>query len=93
MQKIILYRYRRSDGGTTIGPNEPEPGVEYTTLYRLISDEGKALTDGTDFVTPCIDVDDVDGWYEIDEPIPEPVEEEISAEEALAIITGEGETS
>lgn len=93
MQKIILYRYRRSDGGTTISPNEPEPGVEYTTLYRLISDEGKALTDGTDFVTPCIDVDDVDGWYEIDEPIPEPVEEEISAEEALAIITGEGETS
>lgn len=93
MQKIILYRYRRSDGGMTIGPNEPEQGTEYTMLYRLIADEGKALTDGTDFKTPCIDVDDVDGWYEIDEPIPEPVEEEISAEEALAIITGEGETA
>lgn len=93
MQKIILYRYKRSDGGTTIGPNEPEPGVEYTTLYRLISDEAKVLTDGTDLKTPCIDVDDVDGWYEIDEPIPEPVEEEISDSEALAIITGEGETA
>lgn len=90
MQKIILYRYKRPDGGTTIGPNEPDQGTEYTMLYRIIADEGKALTDGTDFTTPCIDVDDISGWYEIDEPIPEPVEEEISDSEALAIITGEG---
>ena len=93
MQKIILYRYKRRDGGMTIGPNQPEQGTEYTTLFRIISDEGKLLTDGTDFKTPCIDVDDIDGWYEIDEPIPEPVEEEISDSEALSIITGKGATA
>lgn len=92
MQKIILYRYKRPDGGMTIGPNEPEQGTEYTTLFRIISDEGKLLTDGTDFTTPCIDVDDVSGWYEIDEPEPEEVDEEISDSEALDIITGRGQT-
>lgn len=76
----------------TIGPNEPEQGTEYTTLFRIISDEGKLLTDGTDFTTPCIDVDDVSGWYEIDEPEPEEVDEEISDSEALDIITGRGQT-
>lgn len=91
MQKIILYRYRRSDGGLTIGPNQPEG--EYTMLSRLIADEGKVLTDGTDFTTPCIDVDDVSGWYEIDEPEPEEVDEEISDSEALDIITGRGQAS
>ena len=93
MQKIILYRYRRSDGGTTIGPNQPEQGTEYTTLFRVIADEGKLLTDGTDFTTPCIDVDDIEGWYEIDEPEPEEVDEEISDTEALDIITGRGQTA
>lgn len=92
MQKIILYRYKRSDGGTTISPNEPQ-GTEYTTLFRIISDEGKVLTDGTDFTTPCIDVDDVSGWYEVDEPVPEEVDEEISDSEALSIITGRGKTT
>lgn len=93
MQKIILYRYRRADGGMTIGPNQPEEGAGYTTLFRIISDEGKLLTDGTDFTTPCIDVDDISGWYEIDEPIPEEIDEEISDSEALDIITGKGESA
>lgn len=93
MQKIILYRYKRPDGGTTIGPNEPKEGTEYTMLSRLVADEGKLLTDGTDFVTPCIDVDDISGWYEIDEPEPEEADEEISDTEALDIITGRGQAS
>lgn len=93
MQKIILYRYRRADGGMTIGPNEPKEGTEYTMLSRLIADKGKLLTDGTDFVTPCIDVDDAEGWYEIDEPVPEEVDEEISDSEALDIIIGKGATA
>lgn len=63
MQKIILYRYTRPDGGMTNSP--VKPGCDYTVRYRLIADDGKTLTNGTD-TAYCADVDSVDGWTEID---------------------------
>lgn len=72
MQIINLYKYQRADGGTTVSPVKPEG--EYTEMYRLFADEGKALTkDGVDLY-PCVDTETVDGWYEVDAP-EEPTEE------------------
>lgn len=64
MQTITLYRYTREDGGVTVSPEKPTG--EYTTLYRLVADEGKALTQDGETFTPCVDVDDVGGWYEVE---------------------------
>ena len=66
MKTITLYRYLREDGGVTVSPNKPD--VEYTTLARLVADEGKALTQDGEKFTSCIDVDSADGWYEVDAP-------------------------
>lgn len=65
MQTITLYRYVRPDGGITTSPVKPDG--EYTEMYRLIADEGKALTDGT-MVTVCVDTDDPTIWTKIDDP-------------------------
>lgn len=63
MQIITLYRYTRPDGGISVSPIKPN--VEYTEMVRLIADEGKALTDGTN-TTTCTDVSSAEGWTEID---------------------------
>lgn len=66
MQTIILYKFKRADGGTTVSTSKPDG--DYTEMYRLVADEGKALTkDGVDLY-PCVDTDTVDGWYEVDAP-------------------------
>ena len=79
MQVITLYKYRRENGGTTVSPIKPDG--EYTTLYRLIADEGKALTNG-EAVVPCVDTEFVHAWEEIDAAEePEPAEEQIESEE------------
>ena len=65
MQTITLYRYTRPDGGVTVSPIKPD--VEYTEMVRLIADEGKILTDGTN-TTTCTDVSSAEGWTEIDAP-------------------------
>ena len=59
MKKIILYRYKRPDGGITTSPAQPD-GVVYDLRYRLLADDGKALTDGVT-ITACIDVSSPDG--------------------------------
>ena len=65
MQTIILYKYNREGGGVSVSPVKPDG--EYTEMYRLVADEGKALTnDGVNF-TSCIDVDSADGWDEVDD--------------------------
>lgn len=69
MQIITLYQYEREDGGVTVSPIKPD--VEYTEMYRLVADEGKALTKDGVNTTPCTDVESVEGWYEVDEPIDE----------------------
>lgn len=57
---------------------------------RIYADEGKAVTaDGQNFYG-SIDVDSTEGWYEVDDP--DPVPEELIAEELLSILLG-GETS
>lgn len=66
MQKIKLYRYTRTDGGVTTSPVQPE-GVAYDIICRLIADEGMMLTDG-EAVTHCVDVEEPDGWDEIEDP-------------------------
>ena len=65
MQIITLYRYTRPDGGISVSPIKPN--VKYTEMVRLIADEGKALTDGTN-TTTCTDVSSAEGWTEIDAP-------------------------
>mgnify|MGYP006976607631 CR=1 FL=1 len=66
MQTINLYKYHRADGGVTVSPNKPES--EYTEMYRLVADEGKALTKDNENFTLCIDTDSTEGWYEVDQP-------------------------
>ena len=39
MQTVILYRYKRADGGYSVSPNRPEG--EYETRVRLIADISK----------------------------------------------------
>lgn len=67
MQTIIIYRYSREDGGITTSPVKPD--VEYTEMFRLVADDGKALTQDGEKFTSCADVASVDGWYEVDAPI------------------------
>lgn len=69
MQTITLYRYTRPDGGVTTSPIKPD--TPFDLRYRLIADEGKALTDGTT-VTECTDTDKPDAWTEIDAPEDDP---------------------
>lgn len=57
-----LYKYIRPDGGVTVSTIEPE--VEYTPMFRCIADEGKILTDGENF-RGMMDIDNYDGWYEV----------------------------
>lgn len=73
MRIINLYRYARPDGGITVSPVKPE-NTECTEMYRLVADEGKALTDGVT-VTGCTDVATTEGWIEIDAPEEETEEE------------------
>lgn len=72
MQTITLYHYIRADGGVTTSPVKPD-GVDYDLRYRLIADDGKAITDDTT-VAACIDVSSLDGWTEIDDPGDDAVE-------------------
>lgn len=66
IQTINLYRYTRLDGGITVSPTKPD-GADYIINYRLIADEGKILTDGSD-TTACIDTESQEEWREtIDE--------------------------
>lgn len=66
MQIITLYKYNRADGGVTVSPVKPEG--EYTEMYRLVADDGKALTKDGENLTTCVDTDSTEGWYEVDEP-------------------------
>ena len=47
MQTIVLYRYTRVDGGTTVSTEKPD--TEYTETSRLIANDGYILTDGVNY--------------------------------------------
>ena len=66
MQTITLYKYQRADGGTTISPVKPD--CDYTEMYRIVADEGKALTQDGENLTACVDTETTEGWYEVDAP-------------------------
>ena len=83
MEIKTLYRYEREDGGIDISPKQPVG--EYTTLYRLIADEGTELVKG-DIRTCCVDTDTTEGWTE--EPIDD---DDITADELVEMIRGEME--
>lgn len=91
MQIITLYKYTREDGGTTVSTVKPE--CEYTEMVRRIADEGKALTNG-ETVTPCVDTDTAEGWWEIDAPIeednPDPEDTDTATYDELAQVYREG---
>lgn len=77
-----LYRYKREDGGITVSPEKPD--CEYTELVRLIADEGKMVTKDGENLFPVIDVNNAEGWYEVDAPVedfPEIPEAEITGAE------------
>lgn len=80
MTIITIYKTRRPDGGINIGPEKPAEGVEYETLSRLVADQGKILTNGS-LTAEVVDTQEPDAWTEIEG-------DDITAEEALAIITG-----
>lgn len=65
MQTIALYRHIRPDGGVTVSPIKPEG--DYTEMFRLVADEGMALTDGENY-SACVDTDKPDMWTEIEAP-------------------------
>ena len=69
MKRKTLYRYLREDGGYTISPVKPE-GTAYTKRYRLIADEGKAITNG-EIITEVIDVKSYAGLQDCEKPEPE----------------------
>lgn len=90
-----LYKFTRQDGGITISLNPPEQ--EYTTLLRLISDEGKMLTKDSINFSFCIDTDSSEGWYEVlydfenDKPLENISSDIIEKAKAYDIIMGVSE--
>ena len=66
MEVRTLYRYEREDGGMDVSPNKPD--CQYTELFRIIADEGHVVTEDGENLYYCVDVEYIDGWYEIEEP-------------------------
>jgi hypothetical protein len=64
----MIYRYQRPDGGYTVTPVKPEGG--YNIRWRLIAEEGMAITNGETTVT-VIDVihrKDCEAWTDCELP-------------------------
>jgi len=82
MKKTPLYKIIRPDGGTTITTRQPDG--DYVPYWRLIADEGKAMTNGT-LTTPAVDVPDGDEaiWVEIEDP-----EGDVTPEELFEMMEG-----
>lgn len=89
MQKINLYKYTRSYGGTTVSPIQPD--VPYATMVRLIADEGKQLTKNNIDFYECADGESDEGWIEVEPEDTSPISNEEAQytqelEKALGII-------
>ena len=70
MRIVDLYRYEREPGKITTSPVKPNVGVNYSIIYRLIADEGMAITDGTSIVE-CVDTNSLENWTDCKAPISE----------------------
>ena len=69
MIRKMLYRYERDGGGFTVSQERLE-GKHYNVRWRLIAEEGRAITDGKTTVT-VIDVQhrkDCEAWSDCDLP-------------------------
>lgn len=70
MIRKMLYRTEREGGGYTVSTARPESGRGYQVRWRLIADEGKAITNGETTVT-VIDVQhrkDCENWSDCELP-------------------------
>ncbi|MBR4930759.1 MAG: hypothetical protein IKZ00_08180 [Bacteroidaceae bacterium] len=85
MEIKTLYRYGRKTGKITVSPIKPD--CEYETLYRLIADEGKILTNG-ETEACCVDVESSDGWTEVEAPEEPEMDENEAYAEAGKILLG-----
>ena len=75
MQIVDLYRYEREPGKITTSPVKPDDGVDYYIIYRLIADEGMAITDGSSILV-CVDTNSSEGWTDCELPEEPIIEEE-----------------
>ena len=81
MTQITLYKYTIEDK-VVVSPHKPADGIEYTNKYRLVADEGKALTLDFQEYFLVIDVDENveemenNPWHEVEYTFPEDPEEE-----------------
>ena len=90
MEIVNLYRYERDGGGITVSPIQPE--VDYAVMYRLIADEGKVLTkDGQSF-TVCADVEEIDGWREVQDETDQAIENIWNVHGARSILDDDHQT-
>lgn len=64
MRTVNLYKY--IDGSETIITPNKRTETDEPYCYRLIADEGKALTNGMD-ETPCVDTHAPSEWAELPE--------------------------
>ena len=74
----ILYSYLR-DNGRVVNSTEIPNGRDFTIRYRIYADQGKMLTfEGKALIggIEVLDVDDMTGYGDIDNPFYIPVEEE-----------------
>lgn len=66
MQIKPLYEFKRADGGVTRSLEKPTG--DYAELYRIIADEGKAVSKDGEKLFCVIDTDNPDEYYEADDP-------------------------
>lgn len=71
MIKKQLYRVQREDGGVSVTPSRPAGSGYEVAGYRLIAAEGKLITNDGVNLYCCKDVENVEGYYEVDEPTEE----------------------
>ena len=76
MKRKTLYKYERDGGGYTVSTVKPPEGKDFWRRYRLIADEGKAITNG-EIITEVIDVKSYAGWRDCSLPPEETTEETI----------------
>lgn len=63
MEIKTLYRYEREKDKISISPEKPDN--DYTTLYRMVADEGMLLTQDGIKLCSVIDVESTEKWYEV----------------------------
>ena len=66
MKILTLYRYEREKDCITVSTEKPT--CDYIERYRLIADEGKAITMDNNNLFTVIDTDILEGWQEIEMP-------------------------